>query len=62
MKQKTLKKQEGSHILEILVVAGIIIVVAIIVFKPQFSKLMEDVFTQIDGLIRNNLFTTGTPG
>lgn len=54
--QKNLKKQRGSEILQVILIAGILLVLIITLFYPQ----MEELFTNIIETITNWFENTGS--
>ena len=58
MKQKKegLKSQRGSEILQVILIAGILLVIVITVFYPQ----MKGLFTDVMSTISNWFKTTGS--
>lgn len=47
MKKENLKSQRGSEILQVILIAGVLLVIIITVFYPQMQKLFGSVMTTI---------------
>ena len=56
MKKENLKSQRGSEILQVILIAGVLLVIIITVFYPQMQSLFENVITTIS----NWFETTGS--
>lgn len=56
MKKENLKSQRGSEILQVILIAGVLLVIIITVFYPQMQTLFENVITTIS----NWFETTGS--
>lgn len=54
--KKALKSQRGSEILQVILIAGILLVIVITVFYPQMKTLFSDVM----GTISSWFKTTGS--
>ena len=56
MKKEILKSQRGSEILQVILIAGVLLVVIITVFYPQ----MESLFKTVMDTVTNWFKTTGS--
>lgn len=56
MKKENLKSQRGSEILQVILIAGVLLVIIITVFYPQMQSLFENVIKTIS----NWFETTGS--
>ena len=56
MKKEILKSQRGSEILQVILIAGVLLVIIITVFYPQ----MQTLFSNIISTISNWFQTTGS--
>ncbi len=45
--KKQLKSQRGSEILQVILIAGILLVLIITLFYPQMKELFENIMTKI---------------
>lgn len=51
--KKNLKSQRGSEILQVILIAGILLVLIITLFYPQMEKLFSNVMTTITTWFEN---------
>ena len=56
MKKLNLKSQRGSEILQVILIAGVLLVIVITVFYPQMEGLFADMMTTISNWFK----TTGS--
>lgn len=56
MKKESLKSQRGSEILQVILIAGVLLVIIITVFYPQMQTLFGNIMTTIS----NWFETTGS--
>ena len=52
-KKINLKEQRGSEILQVILIAGILLVIVITVFYPQMQGLFTDVMSTISNWFKN---------
>ena len=52
-KKIDLKEQRGSEILQVILIAGILLVIVITVFYPQMQGLFTDVMSTISNWFKN---------
>lgn len=53
MKKEYLKSQRGSEILQVILIAGVLLVIVITVFYPQMQNLFGDVMGTITTWFKN---------
>ena len=53
VKKLNLKEQRGSEILQVILIAGILLVIVITVFYPQMQGLFTDVMSTISNWFKN---------
>ena len=53
VKKLNLKEQRGSEILQVILIAGILLVIVITVFYPQMQGLFTDVMSTISNWVKN---------
>ena len=51
--KKKLKSQRGSEILQVVLVAGILLVLIVTIFYPQMEKLLNDILDTISNWFTN---------
>jgi len=51
--KKNLKSQRGSEILQVILIAGILLVLIITLFYPQMEKLVSSIMTTITNWFEN---------
>ncbi len=56
MKKENMKSERGSEILQVILIAGVLLVIIITVFYPQMENLFENVMSTITNWFK----TTGS--
>lgn len=56
MKKENLKSERGSEILQVILIAGVLLVIIITVFYPQMKTLFENIMSTITNWFK----TTGS--
>ncbi len=51
--KKTMQSQRGSEILQVILIAGVLLVLIITLFYPQMEKLFTDLMTTISNWFTN---------